>query len=104
MILAWFITGTGQVTGQILTGPGGCGFHLDFIMGDGSDLVLNLGVGGGGSQKMDQCSAVQMDQALAWSIHVQNKTIAATYTHYHAQEVRGRSVFVGFLCMVEVYL
>ncbi|CAM4650800.1 unnamed protein product [Leuciscus chuanchicus] len=38
----WFIAGTGRVTGQILTGLGGCGFNFDIITGDGSDLVLNF--------------------------------------------------------------
>ena len=49
-----FIAATGWVTGQILTGMGGCGFNFEMITGDGSDLVLNFG-GGGGSQKMNPC-------------------------------------------------
>ena len=46
--------GTGRVKGQILTGPGGCGFYFDIIRSDGLDLVLKFAaVCGGGSKKMD---------------------------------------------------
>ena len=44
--------GTGRVKGQILTGPGGCGFYFDIITSDGLDLVLKFAtVCGGGSKK-----------------------------------------------------
>ncbi len=47
---------TGWVTGLLLTGPGGCGFALDIMIGIGSVLVRSFtGMGGAGFKKMGPC-------------------------------------------------